>query len=173
MSDWLEVKAREERDRRLHGKEPNVRTWVQIAGDFVGWLAVWAIRWALGLALLAILAGLCLWGLVVIGNDRYILDCPGVVETREGVSIRKDSLHLDVTEFGGVTLLWADSDGTAMTATTSGLFQFLSIERTRNLLSLASSDKQLGYYMPLTRVVKLRLNDEEWFRGQCTERDHR
>lgn len=163
----------EERNRRLHGIEPGHVTRTQAAGKLIGDLFVGIIRWSIGLAVLAILAALCLWGLVAIGNDKYILDCPGVIETRERAFIRNDSLHLDVTEYGGITKLWADSDGAAITATTSGLYHFLSMKVTGNLFALTGSGKTLGHYMPLTRVAELRLNDDEWFRGQCTEREHR
>lgn len=173
MSDWLEGRAREERDRRLYGKEPGIRTWVQIAGDFAGWLVVGVVRWTAGLVFLAGFAALCLWGLIAIGNDKYILDCPGQIETRQRAFIRSDSLHLDVTEYGGITKLWADSDGSANSATAGGLFQFLTIKKVGPVLSFTGASKEWGHYTPLNRVIQIRLNDIEWFTGQCTERKPR
>lgn len=173
MNDWLDAQAKGERDRRLYGIEPGRMTKLQTAGKILGDLVVGLVRWMLALALLAAVALLFLWGLIVIGNDKYILDCPGVVETRERTFTRNDSLHLEVTEYGGVTRLWADNDGSAMSATTSGAFQFLEMKRVGNLFSLKGSGNEPGYYMPLTRVVELRLSDDDWFRGQCTERKPR
>lgn len=169
MADWLEGKAQEERERRLYGREPGPRKrtlvgWIEglflLLLQLFGWLIIAAVVGAI-----AILAA------AKLTTEKYILDCPGVIETREREFIRSDSLHLQVTQYGWVVRLWSDDDGTAMAATSTGSNNFLRMKRTGTSFFLTGSGNEPGLYVPLTRAVELRIADDQWFKGQCSERE--
>lgn len=168
MTEWLNRKAEEERERRLYGKEPvpRERTFVgRVEGLFL--LLLQLFGW---LIILAVVGAVAVFVAVKVTTDKYILDCPGVVETRGRDLIRNDSLHLQVTQYGWVVSLWSDEDGSAMAATPSGAHNFLRMKRTGTTFFLTGINTEPGYYSPLTRTVELRIADGEWFKGQCTER---
>lgn len=169
MSDWLNQKADEERERRLYGREPVPRERT-LAGRAEGllMLLLQLFGW---LIIAAVVAAIAIFVAVKVTTDKYILDCPGVVETRDRDFIRNDSLHLQVTQYGWIVRLWSDEDGSAMAATTSGTHNFLRMKRTGTTFFLTGLDTEPGYYSPLTRTVELRIADGQWFKGQCTERN--
>lgn len=169
MADLLKDKAQEERERRLYGREPEQRK-LTLAGRIES--ALLLVLQLFGLLItVAVVGAIAVFTAAKLTTEKYILDCPGVVETREREFIRRDSLHLQVTQYGWVVRLWSDDDGSAVAATPTGSSNFLRMKRTGTSFFLTGSGNEPGYYAPLTRTVELRIADGQWFKGQCAERE--
>ncbi|MNM64803.1 hypothetical protein D3C81_762140 [compost metagenome] len=169
MTDWLDKRAEQERNRRLYGKEPSdtKRPLIQALED----LLIFTLKLVGWLILIAVLGFLALTGLVKLSRDMYVLECQGTVSSDYAESANA-KLFLEVTEYGGIIRLWNKDFGTAEAEIPRSSVNHFQMKNFGTHIRLVGIGNKIGSYSPLSRHVQAPMLDGSTFEGECKVRDH-
>ncbi|MDH0977741.1 hypothetical protein N5C16_00480 [Stenotrophomonas sp. GD03908] len=130
-----------------------------------------AIAWSVGIIVaLTVASWVALFLLSKYGSDRYVLECPGKIISKQASGYYDASLYLDVTEYGSIIQLWSDGSGTAQAEIPKDFYAFLTIKNAGTHRSLSNGDKLSGDYSPISQAISLNLGDGREFDGTCSKR---